>query len=164
MLESPRLVMREVEADDLPALLPVYLSNPAFVAMNEGSRGQSGYFDLEMFRRDWWVQRMMPGSHWLGLYLKPTAAPVGQANFLEENPEDSYPWLGLLMIDASHQRQGLGGEAFACLANHFRTAYGWASLRLGVLPENAPALAFWQHLGFAVVERRERAIVMEKAL
>jgi len=163
-LESSRLTLREVEADDLPALLPVYLSNPVFVALNEGSRGESGYFDLEMFQRDWWVQRMMSGSHWLGIYLTASGAAVGQANFLEENPADGYPWLGLLMIASAHQRQGLGSEAFACLADHFRAAYGWAALRLGVHPENAPAPAFWQHLGFRFVERRDRAIVMELTL
>jgi hypothetical protein len=36
-LESPRLLFREVMADDLPVLLPVYLSNPAFATMNEVS-------------------------------------------------------------------------------------------------------------------------------
>jgi RimJ/RimL family protein N-acetyltransferase len=149
MLESPRLFLREVEADDLPALLPVYLSNPAFVALNEGSRGESGYFDLEMFQRDWWVQRMLPGSHWLGIYLTASGEAVGQASFLEENPADGYPWLG--------------SEAFACLADHFRQEYGWATLRLGVRPENTAALAVWQHLGIRLVERRECAIVMEKA-
>jgi RimJ/RimL family protein N-acetyltransferase len=163
-LESARLAFREVEADDLPELLPVYLSNPAFVAMNEGSRGESGYFDLEMFQRDWWVQRMMPGSHWLGIYLTATGEAVGQANCLEENPSDSYPWFGLLMITASQQRRGLGSEAFACLAAHFRADYGWSALRLGVRPENTPALAFWRHLGFQVVAQSERAIIMEKAL
>jgi RimJ/RimL family protein N-acetyltransferase len=163
-LESPCLTFREVTADDLPALLPVYLSNPDFVAMNEGSRGTSGYFDLEMFRRDWWVQRMMPGSHWLGIYLTSSGEAVGQANFLEENPDDGYPWLGLLMIAADHQGRGLGREAFERLAEHSRVEYGWAALRLGVRPANVAALGFWEHLGFEVVERRARAIILQRAL
>jgi ribosomal protein S18 acetylase RimI-like enzyme len=132
--------------------------------MNEGSRGESGYFDLEMFQRDWWVARMMPGSHWLGIYLTATGEAVGQASFLEENPSDGYLWLGLLMISATQQRQGLGSEAFARLTEHFRNEYGWKTLRLGVRPENAPALAFWRRLGFRIAERREHALVMEKDL
>ena len=173
-LETPRLRIRDAEAEDLPALLPVYLSNPAFVRMNEGSQGEAGYYDLEMFQRDWWINRMMPGGHVLGLYLKATGAPVGQANFLEENPEDGMPWLGLLMIAAPHQRQGLGREAWDGLAAHFRATYGWPALRLGVLKPNTAALAFWQALGFTqVAEKGEgegdgdgerRAIVLERAL
>ncbi|HEX6799923.1 MAG TPA: hypothetical protein VF116_19585, partial [Ktedonobacterales bacterium] len=96
-IETPRLRIRDAEAEDLPELLPVYLSNPDFVRVNEGSRGEAGYYNLEMFQRDWWINRMMPGGHVLGIYLKATGEAVGQANFLEENPEDGMPWLGLLM-------------------------------------------------------------------
>ncbi len=167
-LETPRLIIRDAEAADLPDLLPVYLSNPDFVRMNEGSRGEAGYYDLKMFQRDWWINRMMPGGHVLGVYLKATGEPVGQANFLEENPEDGMPWLGLLMIAARYQRQGLGREAFDALATHFRIAYGWPALLLGVLTPNTTALAFWQALGFAQVAEKgddaRRVIVLQHLL
>lgn len=165
-MESKRLRIREAEPDDLPALLPVYLSNPEFVAMNEGSRGEQGYYDLAMFQRDWQVQRMLPGGHVLGIYLEQTGEPVGQANYLEENPDDGMPWLGLLMIARGSQRQGLGAEAFHRLAAYFRERYGWPVLRLGVLKQNGPALAFWERLDFRRVAGAggERAVVMELPL
>lgn len=165
-LESERLCIREAAEEDLPALLEVYLSNPDFVAMNEGARGEQGYYDLEMFQRDWQVQRMMPGGRVLGIYLKETDEAVGQANYLEENPDDGMPWLGLLMIAREHQRRGLGTEAFRQLAAFFHEMYGWPVLRIGVLKQNRLALAFWERRGFRRVETtsRERAIVMEAAL
>lgn len=167
-IETPHLRIRDAEAEDLPDLLPVYLSNPEFVRMSEGSRGEAGYYDLEMFQRDWWINRMMPGGHVLGIYLKATGEPVGQANFLEENPEDGMPWLGLLMIAAPHQREGLGREAFEALADYFRTAYGWPKLRLGVLVSNTTGLAFWQALGFTRVEEKgegaRHVFVLERTL
>lgn len=167
-IETPRLRIRDAEVEHLPELLPVYLSNPEFVRMNEGSRGEAGYYDLEMFQRDWWINRMMPGGHVLGIYLKATGEAVGQANFLEENPDDGMPWLGLLMIAAPHQRQGLGREAFDALADHFRTTYGWPALRLGVLAPNTAGIAFWQALGFEqVAEKGEDArhvFVLERTL
>lgn len=147
-LESPRLVIREAQADDLPGLLPVYLSNPDFVAMSEGSAGEAGHFDLAMLQRDWHVQTTMLGAVMLGIYLKETGEPVGMAGYLAENPSDGYPWLGLLMMSASHQRRGLGTEAYTRLAEHFRSDLGWTTLRLGVLRDNAPARAFWDGLGF----------------
>lgn len=147
-LASPRLVIREAQPDDLPGLLPVYLSNPAFVAMSEGSAGESGYFDLEMLQRDWHVQTQMLGAAMLGIYLKETGEAVGMAGYLAENPSDGYPWLGLLMIHADHQRQGLGSEAYAHLAAYFAGELGWTALRLGVLRDNAPARTFWDRLGF----------------
>jgi hypothetical protein len=105
-LESERLRIREIVPDDLPALLPVYLSNPQFVAWSEGSQGEAGYYDLAMLQRDWQVAQMMPGRVMLGIYLKATGEAVGQADYLAENPDDGLPWLGLLMIAGSHQRRG----------------------------------------------------------
>jgi RimJ/RimL family protein N-acetyltransferase len=147
-LESARLVIREVAPDDLPLLLPVYLSNPEYVAQREGSRGEAGYFDLEMFQRDWQIAQMTPGRHMLGVYLKKTREAVGLVDYLEESPEDSQPWLGFLMIARAHQRQGLGTEAFECLAAYFNQHYDWPSLRVSVMETNVAVVAFWRRLGF----------------
>ena len=150
-LESERLLLRDALADDLPMLLDVYLSNPNFVHMNEGSRGEQGYYDLEMLQRDWQIVQITPGGSMVGIWLKETGEAVGMAQFLDENPDDGMPWLGVLQIAGPFHRQGLGTEAFASLADHFRTDRGWTALRLGVRSQNAPALAFWRHLGFAPV-------------
>jgi hypothetical protein len=73
-----RLYMcREATVDDLPALLPIYLSNPAFVEQNEGSEGEIGLYDLDRWQRDWQIMKMMPGNHRLGCYLKTDLTPVG---------------------------------------------------------------------------------------
>lgn len=102
----------------------------------------------------------------LGIYLKQAGEPVGQTNYLEANPDDGMPWLGLLMIARERQRRGLGTEAFQRLASYFHDTYGWPALRLGVLKQNAPALAFWERRGFRRVKGAEhdRAIVMERSL
>jgi RimJ/RimL family protein N-acetyltransferase len=168
-LESARLVIREVAPDDLPLLLPVYLSNPEYVAQSEGSQGEAGYFDLEMFQRDWQIAQMTPGRHMLGMYLKGTSEAVALADFLEENPEDGQPLLGFLMIARAHQRQGLGTEAFACLAEYFKNHYGWPSLHVGVMKTNMAALAFWRGLGFHETPTdddaaRKRHVTLQRAL
>jgi len=115
-LMAERLQIREITADDLAALLPVYLSNPAFVEQNEGSEGEIGRYDLDRWQRDWHILQMMPGSHRLGCYLKMDHTPVGFLDFLEEH-DDGYPWLGTLVIQKDYQRQGLGSETFHCLVD-----------------------------------------------
>lgn len=169
-LETERLRLREATADDLPALLSVYLSNPDFVRMNEGSRGEQGYYDLEMFQRDWQIVQMMPGARMLGIWLKETGEPVGMAQFLDENPDDGMPWLGVLQIAGPLHRQGFGTEAFERLAEYLRAERGWKALRLGVRVQNIPALAFWRHLGFHALGSADahapyqEHIVMERSL
>jgi RimJ/RimL family protein N-acetyltransferase len=134
-IERAHLRVRQAEADYLPSLLPTYLPNSEYVALNEGSVGEPDYFDLEMLQRDWWVARMMPGRHMLGIYLKATGEPVGMADFTEEGPSDGLPWLGALLITRDRQRQGLGREAFEALVAHFKGAFGWPRLRMGVRVE-----------------------------
>ena len=148
MLTTERLLLREVVADDLPALLPVYLSNPDQVMANEGSQGEPGYYDLAMFQRDWWLASLTPGRHLLGVYLLAPGAPIGLADYLEENPDDGYPWLGQLMIHHDEQRQGYGAEAFRALADYFRTEHAWPGVRVGLGRDNTGALAFCQRVGF----------------
>ena len=167
--ESARLAFRDASEDDLPALLAIYQSNPEFVAQNEGSAGEAGRYDREMLQRDWWVLQMMPGSHILAITLKQTGALIGRADYLDEH-DDGYPWLGVLLLEASHQRQGLGREAFERLAEHFRATCGWTRLRLAVRIANTGALAFWRQMGFApanpveVDAPRGESIIMERAL
>jgi RimJ/RimL family protein N-acetyltransferase len=147
-MEGARLLIREVAPDDLPLLLPVYLSNPEYVVQSEGSRGVAGYYDLTMFQRDWQIAQMTPGRHLLGIYLKETGEAIGLADYLEEHSEDGQPWLGMLMIARAHQRQGLGSEACKRLVEYLKDSYGWSALRVAVMKTNTKALAFWRRLDF----------------
>ncbi|HUY79768.1 MAG TPA: GNAT family N-acetyltransferase [Ktedonobacterales bacterium] len=150
-LTTNRLLMREVEANDLPALLPVYLSNPEQVMANEGSQGEPGHYELAIFQRDWWLASLTPGRHMLGVYLLGTGIPIGLADYLEDNPDDGQPWLGQLITHADHQRKGYGAEAFCGLAAYFRAEYEWPTVRAGLARQNATAQAFLLRLGFRIV-------------
>lgn len=147
-LTSARLQIREIEADDLPALLPIYTSNPEFVRQNEGSEGEPGRYDLDRWQRDWYIMQMLPGSHQLGCYLRTENTPVGTVHFLEENEDDGKPWLGTLVVHKDYQRQGLGAEIFHCLIEHFRQQTDWTTLRASVKAQNEAGLAFLQSMGF----------------
>ncbi len=146
-LESERLFLREATESDLRTLLPVYLTNRQFLLWSNLSE-----YDLAASQRDLKEVWQTPGRCLLGIYRKNSDEAVGVADFLEHNPADGFPWLGLLIIHGAQQGQGLGRETYQRLAEHFQTDRGWAILRLGVLRENRPALAFWRHLGFRPVE------------
>jgi RimJ/RimL family protein N-acetyltransferase len=151
-LESERLLIREMTADDLEKVLPVYLSNPDFLQQMEGSEGEAGRYDLARWQRDWHIAQMMPGRHTLACYLKETGEAVGYVEFLEEH-DDGAPWIGVLTIHSAHQRQGPGTEAFRRLIEHFREEYGWSLIHVGVLEQNEAGLGFAKHLGFQPIRR-----------
>lgn len=147
-LTGARLHICEGTTEDLPALLPVYTSNPAFVRQNEGSEGEPGRYDLDRWQRDWHIARLLPGNHWLGCYLYEQRTPVGILQFLEENSADGMPWLGTLVIHRLYQQQGLGTESFQCFTEYCRQHMHWTILRTSVKIENAAGLAFLKRMGF----------------
>ena len=163
-LESLRLQIRTVMADDLVGVFRVLRSDPDFLRYREGSQGEAGRFDLQAWERDWQVAQIMPGRHALGCVLKATGEFVGYVDYLEEH-DDGFPWLGALTIDLTHRSRGFGREAFECLVEHFREHYSWSRLRTSVLEENAAGMAFARRVGFRPVQQmRVRVSAGEQAV
>ena len=139
--ETPRLRVVEAASVDIEALLEVYLSNPRTLAVTEGSAGEPGRYDRGMLERDLWIAGMEPERTAAALMLSSSDEPVGAIDWVERHPERDIPWLGMLMLHADHQRQGLGREALDGLAAHGR-ARGWKSLGAGCLSDDSRAAAF----------------------
>ena len=88
-------------------------------------------------------------------YLEPTEGSGGVAG--GENPNDGWPWIGLLMIHAAHQRRGLGAKAIAGLAAHGRAAC-WTRLCEGVIDGNAAGMALALAVGMREIERKQHRV------
>jgi GNAT superfamily N-acetyltransferase len=154
-IETARLVIDDPADDDLPGILDVVLSNPAFLATHEGSGGEPGAYDLDMLTRDLAVAEMEPLRHPLVIRDGATGAVVGWADLLDRHPRDEVPWIGLLELHADQHGKGLGREAADALADGYRRQ-GETRLRIGVDDGNDRAAAFWRALGYQPVDRRER--------
>lgn len=159
-LVTERLVIADVEIEDLDDLLTVALSNPAFRATHEGSGGAVGAYDRQMLERDLGVADLDPARHPLTIRLRSHDGDpgdvVGWAELLDEHPRDLVPWVGLLELHADVHRRGYGRECAQAFVAWAHEA-GARSLRLGVDDGNDAAATFWRSQGFCVVDRRERA-------
>ena len=154
---TARLRFAEATEDDLGELFAIHAGHPEYAALTEGSEGVSGHFDREMLERDWHLGTLDPARHQLIGRLEDGRAAVW-LDLLAENPNDGHPWIGLLMVERDLQRGGLGREAAHAAEGLLG---GGAAVRAGVIPANDGALAFWQRLGYAEVERRGGVIVIE---
>lgn len=74
---TERLIVRELRESDLDGLLEVYVSNPAYVNLTEGSGDEPGRYDLAMLQRDFAIAQMTPGRQMLGMFPSRTGEPVG---------------------------------------------------------------------------------------
>lgn len=169
--ETDRLVVRGLQADDLEALLAVYMSNPDYLQFTEGSGGEPGRYDIEMLERDVAVAQMTPGRQMAGILLKQTGELIGVLDWMEKNPSDGNPWIGLVMIRADWQRRGLAAEAFGGLAERLRS-HGMSTLRAAVIQRNQAGRALADRLGFHMVSTtvkrmasgEEEIIVLDRRL
>lgn len=86
-------------------------------------------------------------------FIKLDDTYIGLIDFLEHNPRDGFPWLGLLMIHRDYQGYGFGSNAFILFEENIKIK-GIPSIRLGILPKNASAKSFWKSHGFDYVENK----------
>ena len=127
---------------ELPQLLGVFHSNPRYLEWTEG-----GEYDLEKLRADWESARDGEGRYMLALREHETGEPVGVIEFMDLNPMDGHPWIGLIMVAAERQREGLAAEAMQAVCAHVNL--NWASpMRLGVIDENEAGIGLANSLGF----------------
>ncbi|WP_433944474.1 GNAT family N-acetyltransferase [Paenibacillus sp. SN-8-1] len=75
---------------------------------------------------------------------------VGVIDWLMKNPNDGYPWLGLLTIKKEYQNHGYAKQALSHFYDLMRER-GVTELRIGVIANNEPAHLFWHAQGFEEV-------------
>jgi RimJ/RimL family protein N-acetyltransferase len=87
------------------------------------------------------------------MFIKLDNSYIGVIDYLDENPKDGFPWLGLLMIHKDQQGKGYAKQAYAkyeCELLHT----GKSAVRLGVLKGNSKAKQFWESVGFTYYESK----------
>jgi RimJ/RimL family protein N-acetyltransferase len=168
--ETDRLFVRELAEDDLEAAFEIYASNPSYLELTSGAGGEPGLYDLEMLQRDFVVAQMTPGRRMAGIFLKESDEPVGVLDWMEENPSDGKPWIGLLIVHADRQRRGIAVEAFEGLAERLRQG-GVDTVRAAVIARNPAGHALVRRLRFEPVATttmrmtsEEEVLVFERAL
>lgn len=78
---------------------------------------------------------------------------VGVIDYLMENPNDHYPWIGLFMIHRQFQSKGYGTTIYQAFEERLKNE-GNDVVRLGVLETNDDGVTFWESLGFIFYEAR----------
>jgi ribosomal protein S18 acetylase RimI-like enzyme len=112
-----------------------------------------------------WRGRLLDSSA-LSIVAVVDAAPV---RLVRGALEDGAAWLHSLWVSPNCRGRGLGGQLIAAVEDWARLRA--ASVRLGVVPNNAPAISLYRRHGYIATEARgeptaggDREVVMEKVL
>lgn len=87
-------------------------------------------------------------------FVKADETYIGIIDYMENNPNDGFPWLGFLMIHGDYQGYGYGTNAYFLFEEKMKKL-GKVAIRLGVMKENTSAKHFWEELGFSFFEEKE---------
>jgi RimJ/RimL family protein N-acetyltransferase len=121
-------------------VLEVFESNPRYL-------GWTGGFDMEALRGAWESARSERGRNFMAITHGAARELVGVIEYLEVNPNDGHPWIGLIMTRADRQREGFAREAMDAVCHHVNL--NWASpVRLAVIDQNEGGLGLAESLGF----------------
>ncbi|MFF8944503.1 GNAT family N-acetyltransferase [Streptomyces sp. NPDC014864] len=148
---------RDLPGELLTELTALYASNRAFHALS-GDFPDPDHIRPEQVATELADELANPDVE--VLLARSEGRLVGVAITLARHPDpaDPDPWIGLLMVDASAQRQGHGRRLAGLVEERLRAA-GRTAVRLAVLENNPGALAFWTALGYTVVDhRRDRRL------
>jgi GNAT superfamily N-acetyltransferase len=76
---------------------------------------------------------------------------IGVLDVIRDYPTQDDWWLGLLLLDPSQRKKGLGKRIYQAF-EHWVGQQGARRIYLGVVEENQKAYRFWQRMGFEIVE------------
>lgn len=127
----------EIRKETLYIALEIVNSNPEYNVL-ENDLAARELADLEK-------EFLNPKT--ISVFIKLDDTYIGVMDYVLENPNDHFPWLGLLMIHADYQGYGFGAQAYAHIENEMDKR-GLDRVRIGVIKENTKARHFWELLGF----------------
>lgn len=154
MFSTNRLHIKPIEAIHVDCLYQVYMSNPDYVNLAEGTNDGIGTYTKEQMLRDLHIAELT-GRKVIGIFKKEDQNLIGFLEYWEKADVDQMPWLGLVIIHKKYQRKGYGTEVTKAFLQ-WATSAGWPEVRIAVVEDLKDVLSFWQSLGFQPFAKQEK--------
>jgi diamine N-acetyltransferase len=149
------VTLREITADTVRAVMKLAVTEhqTRFVAPNAWSLGQA------LFAPDAWFRAIYLGDEPVGFVM------LADQSLLDQVPESPEVEVWRLMVDARHQRKGIGRAAMLQVIEHVRSKGLFKKLSISYVPDEGGPEALYLSLGFKPTgEVDEGEVVMALAL
>jgi RimJ/RimL family protein N-acetyltransferase len=146
-MKKNRLYISPVESGDLPEVAEVYRHSPGYLVDVSGEAPES--IGPELVARES-AEAREHGALFFGIRLERSNKVIGVATCKPSGYQGDFAcaWIALLMIAEPFQRQGYGEEAYRLIEELVFSNRAILTIKLGVLPNNPIALAFWHRMGY----------------
>jgi diamine N-acetyltransferase len=147
--------LREITADSVRAVMKLSVTEyqTRFVASNAWSLGQA------LFSPDAWCRAIYLADEPVGFVM------LSDQSLLDPMPKHPQVEVWRFMVDATHQRKGVGRAAMLQVIEHVRRKGLFTKLRITYIPEEGGPERLYLSLGFAPTgEMDEDEVVLELPL
>lgn len=133
-----QVTLREITADTVRAVMKLAVTEyqNRFVAPNAWSLGQA------LFAPEAWYRAIYLGEEPVGFVM------LSDDSLLEPMPENPEVAVWRLMVDAKHQRKGVGRAAMLQVIDHVKTKGIFKKLSISYVPEEGGPEKLYLSLGF----------------
>ena len=143
-----------IETDEkYPEILALYERNQDFFALSQSSAVTLAQVDADVHAGP---ENLAPENKKYFLITDDNETPIAVLDYALGYPDDQTVFIGLLIVDKIFRGQGLGHKIVAEQLDHFRSI-GMRKVRIAVLDNNPAGLAFWQGLGFEIIEKNKHS-------
>ncbi|HSD84951.1 MAG TPA: GNAT family protein [Anaerolineae bacterium] len=144
LLETDRLVIREIGEADVETILPVYLNSADYMDTQTPDEPSS-----EMVREDLQLAAQH-GSLTCGIFRRDTGQPIGLISFVPQSfrGQRDYAWLSQLMIQENDRLEGYGREAYQAVEDLIFSDPEVKRIGTLLIPQFDASLRFAEKLGF----------------
>lgn len=152
---ADRVTLREITADTVRAVIKLSVAEHQnkFVAPNAVSLAQA------LFSPEAWYRAIYLGDEPVGFVM------LSDDSLLDPVPENPEVGVWRLMVDARHQRKGIGRAAMRLVIEHVRRKGLFKTLAISYVPEEGGPEKLYLSLGFRPTgEVDDGEVVMELAL
>jgi ribosomal protein S18 acetylase RimI-like enzyme len=143
-----------IETDEkYPDILAFYERNQDFFALSQNSAVTLAQVDADVQAGP---KDLAPENKRYFLITDDNETPIAVLDYALGYPDVQTVFIGLLIVDQHFRGQGIGRAIVAEQLTYFRSI-GMTKVRLAVLENNPAGLAFWQGLGFEIVDASKRS-------
>ena len=152
---ADNVTLREITAETVRAVMRLAVTEyqTRFVASNAWSLGQA------LFAPDAWYRAIYLGEEPVGFVM------LADQSLLDPMPQSPEVEVWRLMVDAQHQRKGIGRAAMLQVIEHVRNKGLFRKLKISYVPEEGGPEKLYLSMGFRPTgELDEDEVVMELPL
>lgn len=157
-----RLVEYEIAAitnQNFERVFEVYDTNQDFFLLTQGEKAtiESSINDIDALPPNCNIAQKIYISIW------EDGKVVGVLDLIEEYPEQTSFWIGLLLIHGNLHSNKIGSRLVNTVLKAAKVA-GYNSAQLGVIKNNTRGISFWQKHGFDIFRHSGNIVVMARRI